>query len=643
MTVASVCFPPFPLPRKRLRRQVTYQSLTSRPLPEAAGAEQSEPCAPPRRLVISIDPVHQVPVVEGFRPVGDPRNSVAGSEASEAGRLRVETASWRPPTAVVRAVRTEDGVGLTVDGYEPDPEADHCYTNSRRRSGRIKEETLAAKEALIFIHGYNCSVSAALKRFGQLLSLGDFPPHIKPFVFAWPPGTTLTYFQALKSAEETLILDAFVQLIQDLSRSGIRRVHILSHSAGCRLAVSFAKVFGDLFQTIMHDGPLGDHVRSSTGVGLGPSTVPMAKLCSFTLINPDVSLDKFLDVDYLLIRRHCDLITSYVDQHDGALFWAELFSREKSLGLHPNLIYTVLAKRRPSGRVPSGPPGSVGRHSKRTIKSAVDGSSTPSVPPAAGSSSPSPREDQAAAEAAVEDTLEAAAGFRGDSTTTFGAYEMTPSPSSELYLPFRKPKSRDSRSRKRRLLMRSRFEGLPLASPAALTPSAAGCGAAAGAAPSAAEPRGGRRGRKAMRRKKEESRLEEEEMVELRRLRKFLREREKYTLEVTDWGAFDVEGRRSAKSLIYPDMGTCSGNIKKEKNKGRTCEAVLLAPAYFNLNRLLVDDLLDIIVHKKRANERTARLSTSVVGGLVYQFLCAPSYLPPPPEAEAKVYAAYKP
>ena len=39
---------------------------------------------------------------------------------------------------------------------------------------------------LFFVHGFNCSIDNAIAMVGQLLALGSFPPHIKPFIFAWP-------------------------------------------------------------------------------------------------------------------------------------------------------------------------------------------------------------------------------------------------------------------------------------------------------------------------------------------------------------------------------------------------------------------------------------------------------------------------
>ncbi|KAG0331846.1 hypothetical protein BG004_001483 [Podila humilis] len=55
---------------------------------------------------------------------------------------------------------------------------------------------------------------------------------------------------------------------------------------------------------------------------------------------------------------------------------------------------------------------------------------------------------------------------------------------------------------------------------------------------------------------------------------------------------------------------------------------------FFNLNRMLVDDLYDVIVLGRRAREREGRLSSrwtfspeGVANGEVYTFLCAPSYV----------------
>ncbi|GMF47714.1 unnamed protein product [Phytophthora lilii] len=49
------------------------------------------------------------------------------------------------------------------------------------------------KEALVLLHGYNCSLDYGMNRLAQLLALGDFPSYIHPFVFSWPSGGVLAH------------------------------------------------------------------------------------------------------------------------------------------------------------------------------------------------------------------------------------------------------------------------------------------------------------------------------------------------------------------------------------------------------------------------------------------------------------------
>lgn len=51
------------------------------------------------------------------------------------------------------------------------------------------------KEALVLLHGYNCSLDYGMNRLAQLFALGDFPSFIHPYVFSWPSGGALAYFQ----------------------------------------------------------------------------------------------------------------------------------------------------------------------------------------------------------------------------------------------------------------------------------------------------------------------------------------------------------------------------------------------------------------------------------------------------------------
>lgn len=51
-------------------------------------------------------------------------------------------------------------------------------------------------EAILFVHGFNCSIEGALRLLGQLVALGGFPGNIMPVVFGWPCTVSVFYPQA---------------------------------------------------------------------------------------------------------------------------------------------------------------------------------------------------------------------------------------------------------------------------------------------------------------------------------------------------------------------------------------------------------------------------------------------------------------
>ena len=59
----------------------------------------------------------------------------------------------------------------------------------------------APSEVLVYVPGFNASVEDDIMSLGQLLCLGDFPPHVKGILFAWPGGRELTYFSAINYAK----------------------------------------------------------------------------------------------------------------------------------------------------------------------------------------------------------------------------------------------------------------------------------------------------------------------------------------------------------------------------------------------------------------------------------------------------------
>lgn len=61
-------------------------------------------------------------------------------------------------------------------------------TRSKRERGVLKNTVCkerTRKEAIVFIPGFNSSLTLSLGTFGQFLALGAFPPSIVPFLFAW--------------------------------------------------------------------------------------------------------------------------------------------------------------------------------------------------------------------------------------------------------------------------------------------------------------------------------------------------------------------------------------------------------------------------------------------------------------------------
>jgi len=214
------------------------------------------------------------------------------------------------------------------------------YYQEARRGLVVRQWTSTSamhSEAVIFLHGFNSPMSDALKRVAQLWTLGDFPPHLKPFVFGWPAARELTYFQAKGFIEGDgcgPIVDDFVNFIRSLIASGVRQVHVLAHSMGARLIFSsLEKLEPYLVLAEKKRGSVKNPGMKKVASHTNASECVRLSTC--TLMNPDASLQQFLDKDFTALRRVCSHITLYGDNTDGALFWSETFNRERALGKHP--------------------------------------------------------------------------------------------------------------------------------------------------------------------------------------------------------------------------------------------------------------------------------------------------------------------
>ncbi|EER08662.1 hypothetical protein Pmar_PMAR017720 [Perkinsus marinus ATCC 50983] len=202
-------------------------------------------------------------------------------------------------------------------------------------------------EALIFLHGYNCSTEFALCKLGQLIALGRIPRSILPIVFSQSTGQALMYFQSKDAVP--LFGEDCAKLIRRLGECGITRIHILTHSMGARLWFS-------AFHDLIRDGYLDETFRRSSSPFIplepqieAPRPLEMAgddlasmeggerrllNIRNVCLMNPDYDLEDFKTIDVPLLEKYVARTTVYADRNDGALFWAENFNRAKALGRH---------------------------------------------------------------------------------------------------------------------------------------------------------------------------------------------------------------------------------------------------------------------------------------------------------------------
>ena len=164
-----------------------------------------------------------------------------------------------------------------------------------------------AKEAFVFVHGYNVSFEDAAIRTAQLAY--DFGFKGAPIFYSWPSrGSLLGYFADEKSVAETV--GDLKQFLQDVAtRSGATTVHLIAHSMGNRaLLAAVSQLAADArfknFNTFN----------------------------SLVLAAPDVDRETFTKL-VAQIRKPRSRITLYVSDHDQALVASHrLFHTEPRAG-----------------------------------------------------------------------------------------------------------------------------------------------------------------------------------------------------------------------------------------------------------------------------------------------------------------------
>jgi len=164
-----------------------------------------------------------------------------------------------------------------------------------------------AKEAFVFVHGYNVSFEDAAIRTAQLAY--DFGFKGAPIFYSWPSrGSLLGYFADEKSVADTV--GDLKQFLQDVAtRSGATTVHLIAHSMGNRaLLAAVSQLAADA--RFKHFNTFN----------------------SLVLAAPDVDRETFTKL-VAQIRKPRSRITLYVSDRDQALVASHrLFHTEPRAG-----------------------------------------------------------------------------------------------------------------------------------------------------------------------------------------------------------------------------------------------------------------------------------------------------------------------
>ncbi|UKJ90252.2 hypothetical protein MACJ_001184 [Theileria orientalis] len=208
---------------------------------------------------------------------------------------------------------------------------------------------LVSETVVLYIHGYNTTLSEACSQMAHIVSFAKLPPYILPIVFnwkghSWGVFSAFSYPKAVKRCNNPNIVEAFNLLINDLIKLGIKNVHFLIHSCG-------ARIFFNVISSAIRNGLIMP-VLSDEFLVVNPQVQnERLRMDSAILINPDYSLEKFRTEEYFMLRGYCDHIVMYVNNRDNCLWVSEFYNRERSLGkcifemrTSPSILSKVMKK-----------------------------------------------------------------------------------------------------------------------------------------------------------------------------------------------------------------------------------------------------------------------------------------------------------
>ncbi|GFE54785.1 hypothetical protein BaOVIS_021890 [Babesia ovis] len=218
-----------------------------------------------------------------------------------------------------------------------------------------------ADQAVVYIHGYNVSLQEACSQMAHIVAFSKLPPYVLPFVFNWDgqhwgPLGALAYPVAKSISSHPGLEESFCELVSELLKMGIKRLHVIAHSCGARV---FFKVFKAAIRRGLVVSALGvnDPVVAPNVEKNASNNEGLAiRMDTLVLLNPDFPMEKFRDHDYFIVRSYCDHIVMYADTRDHCLYISQLYNSELSLGMSvfsmsttPELLDDVIPKLEKSG------------------------------------------------------------------------------------------------------------------------------------------------------------------------------------------------------------------------------------------------------------------------------------------------------
>ena len=112
-------------------------------------------------------------------------------------------------------------------------------TTTDQTSSYYKPLIVHVTEAIIFIPGFNSCLEKSLATFGQFYMMSGYPSYITPFLFCWPQGAILSYYQTKDTAESKEFTSRFRCFLLELETVGVTRINIIGHSMGARALLGF--------------------------------------------------------------------------------------------------------------------------------------------------------------------------------------------------------------------------------------------------------------------------------------------------------------------------------------------------------------------------------------------------------------------